>query len=105
MAPDERILAVQYQRMTFKAFANKVVGEAQLKKGKWKVLGAERDRDSSRNIIDEIEATLGVGLDDVRRDLECEDDDIWEIIAGDNGEVGIFTFAEVEDGNDEEAHE
>jgi len=104
VAPDERILAVQYRRVSFKAFASKTVGEAQLQKGKWKVLGAEGYRDSSGNIKDVIDATLeGVGLDDVKRDLECEDDNIWEIVAEDSSEVGIFAFAEAEaeDGTNE----
>jgi hypothetical protein len=102
VAPDERILAVQYRRISFKAFVSKTIGEAQLQRGKWKVLGAEGYRDSSGNIKDVIDATLeGVGLDDVKRDLECEDDDIWEIVAENGSEAGIFAFAEVEDGTNE----
>lgn len=107
VAPDERILAIQYRRVSFKAFASKTVGEAQLQKGKWKVMSAEGDRDSSGNIKDEIEATLdSVELDDAKRDLDCEDDDIWQFVAEEDNEAGIFAFAEkTEDGDDSEAHE
>jgi hypothetical protein len=102
VAPDERVLAVQYRRVAFKAFASKTVGEARLKKGKWKVMDGEKDRDNAGDIKDIVEAILeDVMIEGVKGDLECDEDDIW-VIEGKEGDVNVFAFAAEEGGKADE---